>query len=96
MTYKFNEDQLLEELKQYIDSTYKGHYTGGNQDEVQTFELISKRPLRGLYFALGNVSKYADRYGEKEGFKRDDLVKTLHYALWALYSHDKMMKKENE
>ena len=39
-------------------------------------------------FALGNVLKYAQRYGKKDGANRKDLMKILHYALIALHQHD--------
>ena len=44
-------------------------------------------------FALGNVLKYAQRYGKKEGYNRKDLLKILHYALIALHVHDKNEKE---
>ena len=33
--------------------------------------------------------KYAQRYGNKDGYNRKDLLKVLHYGLIALYVHDK-------
>ena len=39
-------------------------------------------------FAIGNVLKYAQRYGKKDGFNRDDLMKILHYTLIAMHTHD--------
>jgi hypothetical protein len=44
-------------------------------------------------FALGNVLKYAQRYGKKQGYNRADLLKILHYALIALHVHDKNEKE---
>jgi hypothetical protein len=32
--------------------------------------------------------KYTQRYGNKEGKNRKDLLKVLHYALIALHVHD--------
>jgi len=40
--YKFREDVLLRELKQYIDATYSGHY-GANEKNLQSLEVISAR-----------------------------------------------------
>ena len=34
---KYNEDEILKEISEYIASTYKGHYSVGN---VQTLDLI--------------------------------------------------------
>ena len=47
-----------------------------------------------LAFALGNVIKYAKRYGRKGNAKeaRKDLMKILHYAVIQLYIHDEENK----
>lgn len=84
---EFNEAALIEELRAYVRKTYGQHYA---KDGVQAFSLIAKRPERGLHFALGNVIKYADRFGAKAGHNRDDLLKVAHYSLLALYAADKM------
>jgi len=39
-------------------------------------------------FCLGNVMKYAQRYGKKGGRNRDDLMKIAHYAIMAMHTHD--------
>ena len=84
--YKFNEGDLINEFKEYIDSTYSGHYSKNN---FQATEFIIDGG-HGIGFALGNVMKYAQRYGKKgtEEDARKDLMKVLHYALIALYTHD--------
>jgi conjugal transfer/entry exclusion protein len=84
MNYKFREDELINEFKEYIDSTYQSHYASGS---LQSTEVIIDRG-RGMDFALGNVDKYNARYGIKEGRNRKDILKILHYALIALYVHD--------
>jgi len=84
--YKFNEGKLIEEFKNYIDSTYNAHYcTSG----IQSSEVIIDRG-HGMGFFLGNVDKYNARYGNKGDVSdhRKDLVKVLHYALLALHTHD--------
>lgn len=90
--YKFRENELIGELKDYIDSTYSQHYC---QSGIQSSEVIVDRG-RGIGFFLGNVDKYNARYGNK-GTKDDhrkDLMKILHYALLALYVHDRENPKE--
>lgn len=82
--YKFNEKALLEEFQRYVDSTYSEHYAGG---EYQATEIIIDAG-HGIGFTLGNVIKYAKRYGKKEGYNRKDLLKMLHYSLLALAVHD--------
>jgi hypothetical protein len=48
----------------------------------------------GEGFCIGNVLKYAQRYGKKGGKNRADLLKVLHYGLIQLYIHD--MEKLND
>jgi len=86
--FKFNEDALIEELLTYV-STYDGHYS---KNKFQSTEFIVDCD-HGMGFALGNVLKYAQRYGKKDGYNRKDLLKILHYALIALDVHDKNEKE---
>ena len=87
--YKFNEGELIKELADYIDSTYKEHYA---RDQFQATEFIMDSG-HGEGFCIGNILKYAQRYGKKDGFNRKDLMKVLHYAIMALYVHDTEHKK---
>lgn len=82
---KFNEDLLIKDFIEYLAKTYNQHYEQG----VQPNELIFTDYNDGIGFTKGNVVKYAQRYGKKNGKNRDDLLKALHYALLALYVHDK-------
>ena len=88
INYKFSEGALIKELQAYIDSTYDAHYGQGG---LQSSEVIVDRG-HGLGFFLGNVDKYNARYGKKGDVKdhRKDLMKVLHYALLALYEHDRI------
>lgn len=94
INYKFNEPEILQELKDYIDKTYNQHYTSGNPDEIQTFELIAKNPLRGKYFAMGSIQKYCDR-SEAKLQEEKDIFKIIHFGMLALYSYRKQLNKEN-
>jgi len=82
--YKFNEGALVNELLTYINKTYDGHYSKNN---FQSTEFIIDCG-HGMGFAIGNVLKYAQRYGKKDGLNRADLLKILHYAVIALHVHD--------
>jgi len=82
--YKYNEGELLKEFKQYIDATYGEHYS---LNKYQATEFIIDAG-HGDGFCIGNVMKYAQRYGKKDGYNRKDLLKVLHYALIELYVHD--------
>lgn len=82
--YKFNEDELIRQLKDYIDGTYEEHYAKG---KIQTTEFIQANG-EGIPFTRGNIIKYAQRYGSKDGRNRKDILKVLHYAIIMLHTHD--------
>ena len=82
--YKYNEGELIAEFKKYIDATYGEHYS---LNKYQATEFIIDAG-HGDGFCIGNVMKYAQRYGKKDGYNRKDLMKVLHYALIELYVHD--------
>tara|TARA_A100001011_G_C13972631_1_gene699880 strand:+ start:200 stop:466 length:267 start_codon:yes stop_codon:yes gene_type:complete len=84
MNYKFNEGQLIQELQAYIDETYGEHYAS---DKYQATDIIIDSG-HGEGFALGNIMKYAKRYGNKDGKNRKDLLKILHYGIIMLNVHD--------
>ena len=78
--YKFGEDKTLEELEKYIDKTYEQHYS---KSKFQATEFIIDAG-HGEGFCIGNILKYAQRYGKKNGKNRADLLKVIHYAVIAL------------
>lgn len=84
--YKYNEDKIIKELKEYIDMTYSQHYS---QNKYQATEFIISGG-HGIGFCIGNVLKYAQRYGRKGSPKewRKDLMKIIHYTIIAMYDHD--------
>ena len=84
MNYKFNEDKNLLELKTYIEDTYGQHYAS---DKYQATDVIIDSG-HGMGFCMGNIIKYAKRYGNKDGHNRKDLLKILHYAIIMLDIHD--------
>lgn len=86
--YKYSEDKILAELQDYIDKTYGEHYS---QNKFQATEFIMDSG-HGVGFCIGNIMKYAQRYGKKEGYNRKDLLKVLHYAIMALHNHDTSVK----
>jgi hypothetical protein len=83
--YKFHEDVILNIVKGYIDDTYSEHYAKG---KYQATDLIIDAG-HGEGFSMGNVIKYAMRYGKKEGRNQLDLLKLIHYAIIAYYIGDK-------
>ena len=75
--FKYNEDELLNELRDYIIGTYNAHYSAGN-DKIQTLDLIEACG-DAESFCRSNILKYASRY-DKKGTARRDIIKILHYA----------------
>jgi len=88
--YKYNEGDLIAEIKDYIDGTYGEHYSINN---YQATEFIIDGG-HGEGFCVGNIMKYAQRYGKKNGYNRKDLMKIIHYAIIAMYNHD-LQHEEN-
>ena len=82
--YKYNENKTLTELKSYIDQTYDHHYS---QNNFQATEFIIDGG-HGEGFCIGNILKYAQRYGKKNGKDRKDLLKVIHYGIIALYINE--------
>lgn len=91
MNYKYNEDAILEELRQYITDTYRAHYSAGD-DKIQTLDLIEACG-DGEAFCRSNILKYASRY-DKKGAARRDIMKILHYAVLLLNFNDKNANRE--
>ena len=86
MALKYNEEELLEELRNYIIGTYGQHYSAGN-DKIQTLDLIESVGDAEA-FCRSNILKYASRY-DKKGTARRDIIKILHYGLLLLHFSDK-------
>ena len=80
VNYKYDEGLILQEVKKYIDATYDEHYS---QNKYQSTEFIIDSG-HGEGFCIGNILKYAQRYGKKEGKNKKDLQKIIHYAIIAL------------
>ena len=91
INYKYNEGNTLAELKKYIDSTYDEHYS---KNRFQATEFIIDGG-HGEGFCIGNIMKYAQRYGKKGGKNKRDLLKVIHYGIIALYINQ-MEESENE
>ena len=76
--YKFNEGQIMQDIKEYVDKTYDSHYA--KTKNYQATEIIIDQG-HGTGFCMGNILKYAQRYGKKEGRNKADLMKVIHYAI---------------
>jgi hypothetical protein len=82
--FRYDEDKYLKELFKYVEATYGEHYS---TNKFQATEFIIDAG-HGDGFCIGNILKYAQRYGKKDGYNRKDLLKVLHYAIIQLYVHD--------
>ena len=76
--WKYDEGRILREVEEYLSSTYKGHYVGGDQ-KIQTLDLIDSNGDAEA-FCRANIIKYASRFGKKAGKNPKDLLKVIHYA----------------
>lgn len=92
MQWKYNEEAILNELRDYISNTYKQHYSAGD-DKIQTLDLIEACG-DGEAFCRSNILKYASRY-DKKGSARMDIMKVLHYAVLLMNFNDKNATRED-
>ena len=89
LVMKYNEEELLKELRDYIIGTYSQHYA---TDKIQTLDLIDACGDAEA-FCRSNILKYASRY-DKKGTARRDIIKILHYGLLLLHFSDKSANRE--
>ena len=92
MLWKYNEEAILNELREYISKTYQQHYSAGD-DRIQTLDLIEACG-DGEAFCRSNILKYASRY-DKKGSARMDIMKVLHYAVLLMHFNDKNALRED-
>ena len=78
----FKEEEVLNWVRNHIIQTYDKHYS---QEKIQSTEFIFDAG-HGEGFCIGNIIKYAQRYGKKNGHNPDDLQKINHYAIMVLGS----------
>ena len=90
-SFKYNEEEIVKELLEYIRGTYRQHYSAGD-DKIQTLDLIEACG-DGEAFCRSNTLKYASRY-DKKGTARRDIIKILHYAVLLMHFNDKNANRE--
>lgn len=77
--WKYEEDQTLKEIQDYLSGTYKSHYTS-KESKTQTLDLIESigdaEP-----FCRSNAIKYLSRFGKKNGKSKQDILKAIHYCI---------------
>ena len=82
-TLKYQEDKSLKDLADYVNTTYEGHYTSDQGDNVQTLDIIESVG-DAKSFCRSNAIKYLTRY-EKKGQAKRDILKAAHYCLLLYY-----------
>jgi hypothetical protein len=85
LVWSFNEKQTMGRVMEYISNTYSAHYAHGR---IQATEFIADQGL-AEGFCLGNIIKYAQRFGRKGTNYKDkeyDLFKIIHYAVILLHT----------
>ena len=80
--HKYEEDKGMADLKDYVSSTYSGHYTTKGSN-VQTLDLIESVG-DAESFCRSNAIKYLSRY-DKKGQAKRDILKAMHYCLLLYY-----------
>jgi len=77
--WKYHEDVILKEIKEYLGGTYKSHYASP-ESKTQTLDLIESvgdaEP-----FCRSNAIKYLSRFGKKDGKSKQDILKAIHYCI---------------
>ena len=84
--FKYHEEEILKDIREYVSGTYQGHYTGKSHEyrNVQTIDLMASKEL-AAGFCQANILKYGSRYGNKDGKNKKDLMKVIHYAMLLLH-----------
>ena len=90
--WKYNEEEIVKELLDYIRGTYKQHYAANDQN-LQTLDFIEAAHNDGEACSRDNIMKYVSRY-DKKGTPRRDRLKILHYAVLLMHFNDKNANRE--
>jgi hypothetical protein len=90
--WKYNEEEIVKELLEYIRGTYKQHYAA-NDENIQTLDFIEAAHKDGEAFCRDNILKYTSRY-DKKGTADRDIMKIQHYSVLLKFFRNKNKKHE--
>ena len=90
--WKYSEDVILKELRDYLSGTYRAHYA--NDNKTQTLDLIDSIGDSEA-FCRSNAIKYLSRFGKKDGKSKLDILKAIHYCI-LLYHFSGLTKKPQD
>ena len=85
---KYNEDEILKKIGEYIESTYTEHYST-DKAGFQVQDMLRHLNI-DKDFCQANAIKYLCRYGKKDGKNRKDLLKAIHYIVLLMSSEDRI------
>jgi Protein of unknwon function (DUF3310) len=88
--FKYDEERILNDVENYIKSTYNQHYVRGNDIQVNDL-IMAIGHGEGSY--ISNAIEYLARYGKKDGKNVKDLYKAIHNII--LLIHLNHVKTEN-
>ena len=92
LLFKYNEDDTLTEVLEYIVGTYSEHY-GDQKFQIQ--DIFEQMDI-AEEFVRGAAMKYLFRFGKKNGKDRKDLLKCIHYVCLLYYYSFKPEGQKNE
>ncbi len=75
---KYNEEEILKQVIEYISSTYNQHYSTDGKG-LQAMDIFRNMDI-DMDFSQANAIKYLMRYGKKQGRNEKDLYKAIHYT----------------
>ena len=90
---KYNEDQIMTNINNYIRSTYNEHYSV-DKSGFQVQDMLRHLDI-DKDFCQANAIKYLCRYRKKNYKKKKDLYKAVHYIVLLLDSLDNEDTKNN-
>ena len=90
---KYNEDQIMTNINNYIRSTYNEHYSV-DKSGFQVQDMLRHLDI-DKDFCQANAIKYFCRFGKKNGKNKVDLYKAVHYIVLLLDSLDNEDTKNN-
>ena len=90
--WKYSEDIILKEVRDYLSGTYRAHYCS-QESKTQTLDLIDSIGDAEA-FCRSNAIKYLSRFGKKNGKSKFDILKAIHYCI-LLYPFSGITRNES-
>ena len=84
---KYNEEEILKQVIEYIKSTYNQHYSTDGKG-LQAMDIFRNLGIDKNH-CHANAIKYLLRYGKKQGRNQEDLYKAIHNIVLLLSSERK-------